>query len=333
MASGSPLGPEARLDTVGIAFDVSPDFERKGATITTLSAGTDQEKEVVRHKLPRGGFLSVMGGRGWVEASLPKRQSEAVFAQFGPPPTNVEGVTVEDAKERLFDMYFEALGFVVPLRGGKEFDEARLVRLDPVRDFDGVAHVGELLDGLAGVPRQALHKVRRFSDAERNRAETITVGPKAWHSTLYDKHVETSGEAPDGRVRYEGRFHKEQLASAWAMKNGCVMRQVVDLTEGKVRAMTRASFHRVGFDREVVGKASVAEKVFGENGLSRRQQAELWAFLTAPGGPARLSRHARARYRNLAGDLGVTMAAARDEAADVVVRLDFDSGMEVCRVA
>jgi hypothetical protein len=111
------------------------------------------------------------------------------------------------------------------------------------------------------------------------------------------------------------------------------MWRVRDLTEEKVRRLTVESFERVGFDREVVGKSSIAEAVFGENGLSPRVQDRLWCYLTAPGAAGRMDRNTSAKYRRLAQALGVTMAAAAEEAADVVVRLDFETGREVLRVA
>ena len=46
-----------------------------------------------------------------------------------------------------------------------------------------------------------------------------------------------------------------------------------------------------------------------------------------------MSRPTVVKYRQLAAELGVTMAAAEEQAADVVVRLDFESGREVLRVA
>jgi hypothetical protein len=123
------------------------------------------------------------------------------------------------------------------------------------------------------------------------------------------------------------------LESQWAKGIGAVMRTVNDVTEEKVRNLTVESFKRVGFDREVVGKFAVAEAVFGQNGLSHMEQSRLWAYLTAPGMASRMSHSTSLKYRRIAGELGVTMAAAEEEAAEVVVRLDFSTGREVLRVA
>lgn len=320
----STSGPRGEIDTLGFSFECSSHWDLTGARVTILDFGTERQRESYNRPLEGGGFLGFgMGGRAWVEASLPKRMDGS----------NVEAVGVSDALEIAREAYRESQKFVEPVASGKHFELSKIVRVDPVRDFDGVHHVPELLNGLAAVPRPVVQKVRRFADAERNRAESLRVGPKAWASQLYDKCAETNGEASPGRLRYEGRFHAAQLESQWARKSGVCMRLLCDLTEEKVRALTMASFERVGFGREVVGKASVAEAVFGDNGLSPRVQASLWAYLTAPGMAGRMHRETSAKYRRLAEGLGVTMAAAQEEAADVVVRLDFETGTEVLRVA
>lgn len=284
--------------------------------------GTPEEAWTVRHRLPGGGFVALgRGGRAWIEASAKRADPEGA---------NVVALPVREAVESIREACREAEAFCEPREA---FETAKIVRLDPVRDFDEVTHVGELLDGLAAVPRDVRHKTRRWADAEKNRAESLRVGPKAWGSTLYDKHAETMGRAPEGRLRYEGRFHSEQLTSQWAKENGTVMRQIADLSSEKVGRLTVASFQRVGFDREVEGRASVSRRVFGENGLSSKEKAGLWAFLTAPGFPESLSKPTRLKYRKLAGELGVIVAQAVDEAAPVFVRLDLESGREVCRAA
>lgn len=263
--------------------------------------------------------MAFSGGRAWVEASAPKRAGGE----------NVVGLLVPDALEVMREAVEEASLYVTRTQ---PFEDAKIVRLDPVRDFDGVTHVPELLDGLAGVPREARHKAKRFADGQKNRAESLRVGPNSFGMQLYDKHVESGGLAPDGRLRFESRLHNEQLTGQWAKGKGFLMREVRHVTEERVQIVTAATFERAAFDREVVGKATVAERVRG-SGLTLAAQARLWAFLTMPGEAEAMHRNVRARYRRLAAELGVTVAAAEDEAADVFVRLDFESGTEVCRVA
>ena len=57
-----------------------------------------------------------------------------------------------------------------------------------------------------------------------------------------------------------------------------------DLANDKVDALARATFGRLGFDREVSAMASVAERVQNETkGLRAVERAQLWAYLTMPG--------------------------------------------------
>lgn len=320
---------------MGLAFPVGADFQVTGGRAMVHNVGQVGEMLTVSHTLPGGGFVSFgKGGKAWVEASA-KRADE--FHE------NVEPLTPTGAVESMREAYREALAFCTPKKSratGKvpPFEHAEVVRLDPVRDFDGVTHHGELLDGLASVPCDPRWKVRRWQDPQRHKAESLRRGPKAWGQTLYDKHAESGGRAPEGRLRSEGRFHSAQLASRWASANGFVMRQVGDITDEKVQRLTRVSFERVGFDREVRGRASLAAKVFGCEWLTRRQMVELWAFLSAPGCAESISKNARTRYRRYADRLGVafsTMAwdETEGEVVPMLIRLDFDSGREVVRCA
>ena len=118
---------------------------------------------------------------------------------------------------------------------------AKVVRADHVRDFDGVHHVGYVLDGLAAVPRaDERWRARRGQDTERNAAETLRVGPRAWGGTLYDKHAESPKHADVGRVRYEARLHSDQLVGAFALQNSGVTR----IMDGLHRASRRPARER-----------------------------------------------------------------------------------------
>jgi hypothetical protein len=316
--------PPGRLDTVGICFPISGEFETEGAHATVSDLGRPAESWRYRHALPGGGFLALgVGSKAWVEASLPKRAGG----------DNVEGLVVAPALEVLETAWAEAQKFCEADRGagGDRFELAGVVRLDPVRDFEGVGHIGPLLDGLAGVPgRDSRHKVRRFADGERNRAESLRVGPKAWGGQLYDKHAETGGRCEVGRLRFEARMHREQLTSEWAKKEGVVMRQVADISTEKVERLTRSTFERVGFDREVSGVAEAGERVFSLEGWRPDAKAGLWAFLTVPEYSAMVSRNTAQKYRQAARELGLVVGQVLDaEAPAVTARLDFDRGSEV----
>jgi len=319
-------GPRAEIDTMAVAYPVEAAFETKGSTAQVFGFGTAGESWRYRQMLPGGGFLALgMGGKAWVEASLPKRVGDE----------NVEALPVVVALEVMRSACEEAAEFCTPdrTRKGHRFEEAKVIRLDPVRDFDGVRHPGALMDGLAGVPRGPREKVRRWSDSERNQAESIRVGPKAWGALLYDKHRESDGKAPEGRLRFEVRLHSDQMTGAWARDLGAIMRCVGDVNEEKVTAIRRGAFERVGYDREVSAMTTISDAVFSCEDVSVRERAVLWAYLTAPGFSASLHRDTERKYRRVAKRLGVTPGAALEEAHKFTVRLDFDGGIEVLGAA
>jgi hypothetical protein len=324
--SASVRGPRAEIDTMAVAFPVEAVFETAGCTAQVSSFGTPTESWRFRQSLPGGGFVSLgVAGKAWVEASLPKRAGD----------DNIEALPVVEALDVMREACREASSFCTPdrRRKGHRFEEAKVIRLDPVRDFDGVRHPGLLLDGLAGIPRGPREKVRRWSDSERNQAESLRVGPKAWGALLYDKHRETSGKAPEGRLRFEARLHSPQLISAWARDLGGIMRSVADVNEDKVVAIRLGAFHRVGYEREVSAMSTVSDAVFSCDDVSVRERAILWAYLTAPGFSSTLHRDTERKYRRIAKMLGVTPGAALEEAHKYTARLDFDAGTEVLSAA
>jgi hypothetical protein len=319
------------VDTVGISIPIV-DADDLGATVSIVKAGTPDEMRSYRRKLPGGGFLAWgRGERAWVEASLPKRAGE----------DNIEAVGVEEAWELLADLHTEVGRFVEFDVGndGHRFEHAAVKRLDLVRDFDGVRSVPVILDGLANVAVKGRAKQRRYADGERNRAQTLSVGPKtAWLTTLYDKHEETLGGsvvAPEGRVRFEARMRSDVLTHQWAKDNGGCVRQVMDLEETKLENLRRAMFGRVGFDREVHPMGDRLTEVLNEADLTPRERRELFAFVA--GGPMGLDlgygRPAQRKYRRLAEGLGVVMLARSYEGPRQTIALDYNRGREVCLVA
>lgn len=323
--------PRAGLDTVGLSVPVK-DFDTTGATVTISKAGTPDEFRTFRRKLDGGGFAAWgLGTTAWVEASLPKRVG----------PDNIEALDVKQSWEAIAHLHEEASAFLEfdKSRNGHLFEYSKVVRADLVRDFDGVQSPGFILDGLAQVPVMGRAKRRRFADGDRNRAQTLTVGPKsAWAATLYDKHEETLGsehEAPEGRVRFETRMRSDVLTSEWAKANGGHVLQVMDLEEEKLQRLRRGMFERVGFDREVQAMGRLAEIVLAAEELTDAERRGLWAYLTLSpyGGDLGYSRMTERKYRRMAEELGVVMMDPRTEGPNVSVQLDFDRGREVTRVA
>jgi hypothetical protein len=317
--------PGGRIDTLGFSFPVEPGFERRGAVAQVVGLSTPGEAWTYRHRLAGGGVIGLgIAGKGWVEASMPKRATNGV--------SNVEGLPVASALEVAREAWGEAQAFCT---ARCRFEDSRVVRLDAIRDFGGVAQLSSLLDGLANLPRGGRDEVRRYQDGERGRAETLRVGPRAWGATLYDKAAESPGLAPSGSLRFEARLHSDQLSSAAVKKLGVgLIRHLADVRTENVAAIGHAWFGRALFDREVVGMGRCADLVFTAPGVSERERAGLWAYLTAPAFASRLSRPTRYKYHKLAATLGVAPSAALAEATGecpVRVRLDWDAGSEVWR--
>lgn len=149
--------------------------------------------------------------------------------------------------------------------------------------------------------------------------------------------------APEGQLRYEARLRAKQLRSAGALAHGGHVRIVADVQEEKCRELRRWMFDRVQFGREVVAVGRVQEMVFQDvdpvtkrdpNGMTKAQQRALWAYLTAGarGVDIGMSRNTQARYKRLASQVGVTLAATAAEFLDetrMTLHLDYEQGTEV----
>jgi hypothetical protein len=304
-----------------VAYPVEANFETDGATMMATPVETGGYDVRYRHKLGGGGFLGLgVAGKAWLECSLPKRIGDH----------NVTALDVPLALETLRDAYDEAGRYCTP-RDHTPFEGAKLVRLDGVRDFNGVRHVPQLLDGLAMIQRDDKRwKVRRYQDAERAMAETVRVGPRAWGGTLYDKHAESPEHAAAGRVRFEARLHNEQLTSVFARKNGGHIGVIADISQHKLDRLTHAMFRRCAFDREVSAMATVAESVRNYDGVSERERAALWAYLTMPGFGATIAPNTERKYRRIAKDLGMCVVGDLEVVAELyTMRLDYGAATEV----
>lgn len=291
--------------------------------------GTPEEQREFRRALAGGGFMA--WGRGssvWIEASLPKRAGD----------DNVTAVGLEKAKDLLIDLHNEAGRFVEwdSLRGAANVEAAAVKRLDLVRDFRDVVSLPALLDGLANVSVPGRTGQRRFADGDRNEAQTLSIGPRtAWQATLYDKHAETGGLAPEGQLRFEARLRSDILTGQWARDRQAVVRQVVDLEEGKLERLRRGIFQRVGFDREVHPMGHRLAEIVNSANLSAQVQAGLWTYVTGPcfGLSFDVSRPTERKYRRMAEELGVVVAGRTHEASIVTVRRGYERGTEERAVA
>jgi hypothetical protein len=334
--------PPVRIDTIGFAAPIDHEVDLAGTTAQVRNYGMPDESRRFSRVLPGGGFLATgVNGKAWMEASLPKRAD--------PENRNDVGLGLVDAMVAARELYAEAARYVTFVdqpfddsglthpfqRGGGRFEDCRVVRVDLVRDFHGVARKQELLDGLAAVHQSGRTKVHRHADGERNNAETLTIGPKAWWSTLYDKHAETRGAAPDGQVRFEARCRAELLASVGARHHGGTVHVVADLEEAKLAGLRRWMFHRVGYHRTVSGLGHAAATVWAVDDLPQRRRREILAYLAgrAAGIDLGYDRHNVAVYERVLERLGVSTAGPDLRLGSTAVRLDYDAGVEVVEAA
>jgi len=313
------------MDTIGLSFPIEKAIlEPETAAVCYTKAG---EEWRYRRHLPSGGVISWgLAERAWVEASLPKRLSGE----------NIGGLEIENVGGVLEDLWGEASEVVEP--SGK-LGEAKITRLDLVRDFDDVGSLTELAMGLSRVKQPGRALVSVVHDGDLSGALTLRIGTKtSWLGRTYDKHHETKGQAPVGRVRFEAQLRKEALQSVWAKDLGKVLRYAGHLEEVDARltaaALTRGMWERCGMDRKVCSSSKAAKVIGGARGLSEAEKYGLLGYLTgrAAGWSCHLHRHTVRKYEKLAKGLGIVMQAADVETLAYSVRLDFDSGREVLEV-
>jgi hypothetical protein len=318
-------GPPEGIDHLAVTWKAD-EVDTRGwkATVPNWGESVFDQDVTYSRELEGGGhvFAGIGGVVRW-EGSLPKRAGgENVDAlRLVPALTVARGV---------YDELAEVAELSVP------FEEGTVTRIDLVRDFDDVDQFELWSAGVQAVRHD--RRVRTFRHASHEFKKALTVGASArtsWSGYCYDKHAESEGRAPEGRVRFEARLRKGSLRSEWAVKNGGKVVEVRDLTVEKLEGLRRATFRRVGFDREVLSMRGVAERVLQVEGLSDRQRMGFLGYVWGQAAGVELcSRTTAWRYEKLASELGV--AVPRElltEDAAVAVSLDYDSGRQVVRAA
>lgn len=218
--------------------------------------------------------------------------------------------------------------FMTPV---SSMEEARVRRLDVGRDFAEVGRSGELIRGLAPIPRPWARRNLVHADPSRNGAQTLMVGSGAGVARLYDKTAETAGKAPEGTVRFEA-----QCRSDWCENYGGI-RYAGDLTEASVTALALNRWEWSSMGAEVAGLARVVDQVMSADGLTDRERTMFLGYLVrqAAGDSLGVTSSATlAKYRGLQRRLGIVADPGLLDATDgVTSRLDWESGREVFRVA
>ena len=304
------------IDTLRVAFPI----ERYRTT--PAIENVDHQRGTVWSKwhLEAGGSFGVGNGRAWVEASLPGRMVG----------NNTAALPFSDLYAAIDDLLTEVATIV-------DFDPAvvaprrlRVPRVDIVRDFDGIETPALLIAGLGQSRQPGRSQVLRQSD--HGRAESLTVTMKtSWTATAYDKHRESRGLAPAGRVRFEARLKTRRLQGVWATRHGGPVQVVADMTEEKMEKMARSTFDAVGFGATVMSREEVARRV-ATSGLSGQEQVALVGHLVyqAAGLGSPLSEGSERKYEKIARELGVRL---HPDALQAGMRLDWDTGRAVLDVA
>jgi hypothetical protein len=353
---GAVPEPEARIDTVGVAFPIAalPDADvmvRAGWEVKSLSAVKGEGGEVrpgsglfgvggyqarYSRRLDGGGFVAVGKGQmAWVEASLPKRQGRW------------ESLTLPEAMTEISAMVEDACQFVRPTDHGAAIpasdgrrehvvrvDDPKVVRLDLVREFRlaNPELLSPILDGLGNVHHPGRMTTRRYADGNNGQAQTLSIGPRAWKMTLYDKHTESKTwasdanlrmlPAPAGSLRAEARLHGDQLSSRRAAAAGGTVARVVDLEEHKLRSLRRAWWDLTGCGATVTSAGHLFELVWAQP-WSEAVRARFLGWVQHPS-MTFTNRHLEADCRRRAELLGVV----RGDLPAVDVALDYDTGRE-----
>lgn len=300
-------------DTAALSFKIAGPDTAPGALVNAvvsergLEAALSDAKTLRR--LPGGGTLRTgVGGYGVVEISS-KYGDEGAFEPAGWDRT----------VHSLRSAYAEAAGYVAPL---DTFEHGRIVRLDVVRDFDGGECWPQLATALVGAVGYPRARSRLFRDRDRGNSLSLTVGNSAWRAGVYDKHAESVGHAPAGRLRYEyrqGRRWSEKVGATWK-------------GPGDSDARAKVIFAECRFGARVTGMQDVLTRLLADSGLSSSEQLRMlgWLYAESAGVVVHQSSRTAAKYRAIARRLGLVVGEIAD---GPVVSLDYDRGRVVTSLA
>jgi hypothetical protein len=208
----------------------------------------------------------------------------------------------------------------------------RLRRLDAARDFGEVEVPGQLIRGLAPIPRAWARLNLVHADPSKNRAQTLMVGSRtSGVARLYDKHQESEGRAPVGSVRFEAECRR-----AWCHKYGG-MERLGDVNNGSVAMLARERWEWSGMGSEIFCSGVALLEALDLAGLSPAKKRAFvgWLLEQSVGVPSPIGKQAASDYRRIQRQLGIVAADmfGGQGGKQVFSRLDFDSGTEVRRVA
>jgi hypothetical protein len=222
-------------------------------------------------KVPNGGTAFSYLGNAYVEASLPKRE---YGHNWTPLPIR--------------DLYGALTGLMVDLSRVAPIDtdeldimRLRVNRLDVPRDFDNVEDIGNVLLSLACAPRAGRVHTHLHRRGASSHFQTLEVGNGSWGDRIYDKHEESRGQAPAGRMRNETQYRPARFRTAWCRQNGGAIHVVGDISEQKCWALTTATFMDVGFNQVICERDVALRRVLDLPGMDPTEKARVWLLLCA----------------------------------------------------
>jgi len=280
--------------------------------IQAAYGGDDATLRNVRtlRKLPGGGTLrSGVGGRAVVEFS----------AKYG-REDNVKHQSWEEVVAHVEATCLEASDYV-ELDG--HWSAGRFVRVDATRDFDGGRRwpvIAPALERAVYLPRA---RSRLFRDRQRNNSLMLAVGHSGFRAAIYDKHGESLGVAPEGRLRYEARNGRKWCDSLQASLS----------SPGAIPHRAEWLFREARFGSKIGGVYDVLTDLLDAQGLSTSERLRLlgWLFAEAHGVDIGESPNTTRKYRKLARQVGVVVS--EEDRATVSARLDWDEGRMIAEVA
>lgn len=251
--------------------------------------------------------------------------------------SNVKAATLAETRDTIHALYEEASSWV---DWHDPLGEVRIIRLDSVRDFQGVTDVSSVLEGLRHM-RLPYNPLTSGWDEELGKTNSLRRYPQSrtWVARLYDKHLERSSNPSLQReMRAEvlaaslGVLRYELLARSSVMKRHGLVK-VSDLSQIAVRNINLHYFKRSGFDREIGGgwkvKEVVLQAIADGNGkpVAQAVQMLLWDSLGLPPAQSPRTQHTLKklvrRYGLESGDLFMN----RDDS----LRLDYETASLVRR--
>jgi hypothetical protein len=202
-------------------------------------------------------------------------------------------------------------------------------RVDVAKDFESVDDPSMLIRSLGSLPRRWSRLNMTHADPKRNGSQTLFVGSGAGGVRLYNKHDETSGEAPEGTVRWETEARK-----GWLMNYGGI-RQLGELNEESVETLARDRWEWSQMGAEVASSTSRLVQLVNQSDLSASQRLLFLGWLVEQSAgidSSSLSKNTLSKYRRLQRQLGIAAPVDFGSMIEVVRRLDWETGKELVSV-